>query len=271
MVAKELTVYEIGRIHPMPLPMSRHSPRFVLHLARTGEDLAMAQALRHDVFVEELGARGGELTGGGLEADRFDPFCEHLLLLDPLRDGAVVGTTRVMTDAGAARAGRFASEEEFNLSALRRSGRSLMEVGRTCLHPDHRGGAAMHRLWQGLAALVEERRIGLIFGLASFPGLDPSAVAQPLACLHHERLSPEPLRPRSLAPVAMDRIPREALERREAVLAMPALVKAYLRLGARVGEGGFADPAFGCIDVCMVLDTAALSARARAIYAGAEA
>lgn len=248
--------------------MSRHDPPFALHPARTEADLARAQALRHRVFVEELGARGGALTGEGREADRFDAFCEHLLLTDSLRDGAVVGTTRVMTAEGAARAGGFASEEEFDLSPLRRSGRRLLELGRTCLHPDYRGGAAMHRLWQGIAALVEERGIGLVFGLASLPGMDAEAVAQPLACLHHDHLAPEPLRPRSLAPVALDRLPREALDRRAAVLGMPALVKAYLRLGARVGEGGFADPAFGCIDLCMVLDTAALTARARAIYAG---
>lgn len=246
--------------------MSRHTPRFTLRLARTAEEVAAAQSLRFRVFVEELGARGGALTdpAAGIEADRFDAHCEHLLLLDPLRGDAVVGTTRMMTEDGAARAGGFATENEFDLGPLRRSGRTLIEVGRTCLHRDHRGGEAVHRLWQGLATLVEERGISLLVGLASFHGTDPDAVAQPLACLHRDHLAPEALRPRSLAPLAMGRVEPD---RRAAVLAMPALVKAYLRLGARVGEGGFVDPAFGCIDVCMVLDTAALSARARAIYA----
>lgn len=243
--------------------MTRHLTPFALRLARTEEDLAAAQALRHQVFVGELGARGGALTAAGREADRFDAYCEHLLLVDSLLDGAVIGTTRLMTADGAARAGGFASEEEFDISALRRDGRPLLEVGRTCLLPDYRGGAAMYRLWQGLAALVEDRGIGLLFGLASFHGTDPEAVAQPLACLHHDHLAPEGVRPRSLRPVTMDRV---ALDRRAAVLAMPAVVKAYLRVGARVGEGGCLDPDFGCIDVCMVLDTVQLSARTRAIY-----
>ena len=125
----------------------------------------------------------------------------------------------------------------------------------------------MHRLWLGLAALVEERGIEVLFGLASFPGTDPSTVAQPLACLHHDHLAPEALRPRSLRPVPVDILKPDRLDRRAAMLATPALIKAYLRLGGKVGEGAFLDRAFGCIDVCMVLDTAVLSERARAIYA----
>ena len=252
--------------------MTRHIPRFALRLAATEADVAAAQRLRHLVFVQELGALGGDLTDHerGLEADRLDAHCEHLLLLDPLKSDAVVGTTRIMTQEGAAGAGRFASEAEFDLAPLRRSGRRLLEVGRTCLHPDHRGGAAMQRLWQGLAALVVERGIEILFGLASFPGTDPAAVAEPLACLRGH-LAPEGLRPRCLAPVPQETPPPEWIDRRAAMLATPALVKAYLRLGGKVGEGAFLDRAFGCIDVCMVLDTAALSERARAVYIGERA
>lgn len=246
--------------------MTRFSPRFTVRLARTDEEVVAAQALRHRVFVEELGAQGGDLSAGGREADRFDRHCEHLLVLDSLNGGAVIGTTRVATDDAAARARGFASEEEFDLQSLKLLGSPLLEVGRTCLDPAHRGGEAMHRLWQGLAALVEERGIGLLFGLASFHGTDPATLAQPLSLLHHDHLASQDMRPRSLAPVAMDRLPRSKVDRRTAVLAMPALVKAYLRLGARVGEGAFLDWAFGCLDVCMVLDTADLSARARAVY-----
>jgi putative hemolysin len=253
--------------------MSRHIPSFSLRLAAGAEDVAAAQSLRYEVFVREKRGRGGGLTdhGVGREADLFDAYCEHLLLLDPLREDMLVGTTRIMTSQGAARTGRFASEEEFDLSPLRASGLNLMELGRTCLHPDYRGGSAMLRLWQGLASLVEERGIGLIFGLASFPGTCPKAAAQPLACLWRDYLAPEPIRPRSLRPVELDIVPEVSLDRRAAMLATPALVKAYLRLGGRAGQGAFLDPGFGCLDVCMVLDTATLSARARAIYGGERA
>ena len=246
--------------------MSRHTPHLTLRLARTGAEVAAAQALRFAVFVEEMRARGGALTNHALrlEADRFDAHCEHLLLVDTLRGDAVVGTTRLMTGEGAERAGGFASEEEFDLSALRRTGQSLLEVGRTCLHPDYRGGVARHRLWQGLASIVEQRGIGQLFGVASFPETDSERLAQALSCLQRDHLAPEAARPVSRVPVVL--APPEPLCRRTAVLGMPALVKAYLRLGGRVGEGAFLDPGFRCIDVCMVLDTAKLPERARAIY-----
>jgi len=249
--------------------MNRQVTPYTLRLASSDAEVAAAQALRHLVFVEELGARGGDLTDGsaGLEADRYDAHCQHLLILDSLRGEAVVGTTRIMDEDGAARTGGFASEAEFDLSRLRRSGRRLLEVGRTCLHPDHRGGSAMHRLWQALAALVEERGVGVLFGLASLPGTDPLTFAQTLSCLHQDHLAPETLRPRSRAPLAMDLVPRGQICRRQGVLAMPTLLKAYLRLGGNVGEGAFLDRTFRCIDVCMVLDTATLTARARRIYA----
>jgi putative hemolysin len=243
---------------------------YVFRLAVSASEVAAAQELRYRVFVKELGARGGELTDAvaGIEADRYDAHCEHVLILDSLRGDTVIGTTRLMGEDGAAKAGGFASELEFDLSGLHRSERRLLEVGRTCLHPDHRGGSAMHRLWQGLAAMVEERRVDLLFGLASFPGTDPLALAQPLSCLHQNHLAPEPLRPRSRASAGVDLVSPERTCRRQAMLAMPALVKAYLRLGGRVGEGAFFDRRFGCIDVCMVLDTTDLPSRARQIYAG---
>jgi putative hemolysin len=115
---------------------------------------------------------------------------------------------------------------------------------------------------------VEERGVELLFGLASIPGTDVPALAQPLSCLHHEHVAPENLRPLSRTPVAMDVLRPEQTCRRDAMLAMPAIVKAYLRLGGRVGEGAFLDRDFGCVDVCMVLDTATLSDRARRFYAG---
>ena len=238
-----------------------------MRLARGPADLSAAQALRYRVFVEELGAQG-RLTDHArrLEVDRYDDACDHLLLLDPLRGDRVAGVYRLMTEAGAARAGQFASEDEFDIAALRGSGRRLLELGRSCLHPDYRGGAAMHHLWHGIAAYVAERRIEGVLGLASLRGTDPGALAQPLACLHHDHLAPPGLRPRSLAPARMDLVARDSLDRRAAILATPSLIKAYLRLGGTVGEGAFVDRAFNCVDVCLVMDTAALRPQGRALY-----
>lgn len=248
--------------------MTRYMPRFALRLAASEADRHAAQRLRHRVFVEEGGVRGGSEScpASGIEADRFDPFCDHLLLYDVLCGTEPIGTARLMDPEGAERAGGYATEEEFDLSRLHASGRRLMEVGRVCLLPEHRGSMAMHRLWQGLAALVEARRIEILIGLASLPGECPEAMRGALACLRRDRLAPETMRPLSRRPVPMDPEPDSPIDRRAAILAMPPLLKAYLRLGARVGEGGYHDPDFRCIDVCVVMEAEGIGERARAIH-----
>lgn len=255
--------------------MSRHAmpaqaPAFSVRLAATEDDLRAAQALRYDVFVRELGG-GGPLVdhGAGIERDRFDPFVDHLLLQDD-DSGQVVGVYRLMREDQARAAGQFYSEDEYDLAPLRRSGRRLLELGRSCLHRDYRGGAAMYHLWNALADYVAEHEIEILFGVASFHGTDPERLAQPLSALHHHHLAPPDLRVRARPDhfVAMDRLPPEKLDRRAAMVSMPALIKAYLRLGGVVGEGAWLDHAFNTTDVCLLLDTCRLDqARAR-IYAG---
>lgn len=244
---------------------------FEVRLASSAADLRAAQRLRYEVFVEELGGQGPLVDHAArLERDRFDPFFDHLLLIDRERD-RVVGVYRLMGEAQAARAGGFYSEGEYDLTALRRSGRRLLELGRSCLHRDYRGGAGMHQLWSALADHVAREGIEVLFGVASFPGTDAQALAAPLSLLHQRHLAPEALRPRARPGgfQSMDLVPEDRLDRRAAMLAVPSLIKAYLRLGGTVGEGAFLDRAFNCTDVCLVLDTANLSARQARFYGGA--
>lgn len=246
--------------------MTAGSPRYEVRLARDAADLCAAQKLRYEVFVRELGVRGRSVDHARrLEADRFDPVCDHLLLIDHAGPG-VVGTTRIIDAASAQRAGGFYCAGEFDLSALLASGRSLMEMGRTCLHPDYRGGAAMYHLWHGLAHLVTARGVAVLFGAASLPGTDLAALAQPLSWLHRHHLAPPELRVHALVDEDLGLLPADQLDRRAAMLAMPALVKAYLRLGGVVGEGVFVDHDFNTTDVCMILDVEAMNPAQRAIY-----
>ena len=129
----------------------------------------------------------------------------------------------------------------------------------------------MYHLWNGLAAYVTERGIEVLFGVASFHGTDISALAQPLSMLHHNHLAPEDLRVRAQPGVfqSMNLVAPEDLDRRAAMVQVPALIKAYLRLGGFVGEGAFIDHAFNTTDVCLILDTARMNERQRRIYAGA--
>jgi len=246
---------------------------FALRLARDDRDLRAAQRLRYEVFVEELGGDGALVDHDArLERDAFDPFFEHLLLIDTRRDAGaladVVGVYRLLPSDRMPLAGRYYSESEFDLGPLKTSGRRLLELGRSCVHRDMRGGSAMFHLWNGLADYVLERGIEVMFGAASFHGTDVAALAQPLAYLHRHHLAPEALRVRAMPAQRqeMDLIPEADLDRRAAMAGTPALIKAYLRLGGHVGDGAWIDHEFNTTDVCLVMDTARMSAKHRDFY-----
>jgi len=251
--------------------MTPKKPEFTLRLARDETDIRAAQRLRYRVFVDELGGDGALVDhDAGLERDRFDPHCDHLLLIDENRSARaednVVGVYRLLPSDRVAQAGQYYSEDEYDLARLRESGRKLLELGRSCVDRDYRGGMAMFRLWQGLADYVLDREIEILFGVASFHGTDVAALAEPLSLLHHNHLAPPELRVRARAFQGMDLVAPDDIDRVGAMRAVPALIKAYLRLGGFVGEGAFVDRAFNTIDVCLVMDTERMSATARATF-----
>lgn len=253
--------------------MSAEESPYDVRLATTPEDLTAAQRLRYQVFVAELGGDGPLVDHAErLERDAFDPFFDHLLLvdrrIDPASHAHVIGAYRVLPSDRRSAAGRFYSETEFDLTPLLASGRKLLELGRSCVHADHRGGTAMFHLWNGLAEYVLDRGIEILFGAASFHGTAVSTLAQPLSYLYHQHLAPPDMRVRALLPNRQDMnlIPKDQLDRRAAVAATPALIKAYLRLGGFVGDGAWIDRAFNTTDVCLVMDTAQMSARHRDFY-----
>ena len=253
--------------------MTSDSPHFDVRLAVSDEDRRAAERLRYRVFVEELGGNGPMVDHAArLERDAFDPVVDHLLLIDNRRKAAdldhVVGVYRLLPGDRAEAFGRFYCDSEYDLTPLRASGRRLLELGRSCMDPDYRGGAGMHLLWNALADYVLDRGIEVLFGVASFHGTDAEALAAPLSWLHHHHLAPEGLRPVARAEgfQRMDLIAPEALDRRAAMLGMPALIKAYLRLGGMVGEGAYLDRPFNTTDVFLLVDTAAMSGRHRAFY-----
>lgn len=249
--------------------MTQSPPSFRVILASTRQDIEAAQRLRYEVFVEELGGDGPLVDHAArLERDRFDPFFDHLLLLDEARGGRVVGVYRLLRDDQAARAGQFYSEDEYDLGALRATGRRLMELGRSCLARPYRGGAGMYHLWAGLGRYVRDHDIEILFGVASFHGTDIARLAPPLSLLYHRHLAPAPLRVRARGDAVqpMDLIPAETLDHRAAMKAVPPLIKAYLRLGGHVGDGAFVDHQFNTTDVCLILDTAHMPERQKAFY-----
>src|SRR5262245_6267873 len=115
--------------------------RLSLHLASSPAEVRAAQRLRYRVFAEEMGARLAS-RDEQIDRDIFDPYCEHLLVREG-DTGEVVGTYRILTSAQAKRIGGFYSEEEFDLTRFGPLRDRLVEVGRSCVHPDYRSGATI--------------------------------------------------------------------------------------------------------------------------------
>ncbi len=238
------------------------SPNFTTRLATGEADLSAAQRLRYEVFVAEMGAAASaEDHAARRERDRFDDHFDHLLLFDGPR---VVGAYRLMRSDMAETGIGFYSATEFDLSKLQ--GRRALELGRSCIAKDYRGGVGLHLLWDALGDYVVQHRIDILFGVASFHGTRIPPLRQALTYLHHKHLAPADLRLRSKAYVSLDQMPWEAVDQRAAVKDIPPLIRAYLRLGGFVGDGAFIDHSFNTVDVCLIMDTKRMVRRYRDYY-----
>lgn len=229
--------------------------------ARDEHDVRRAQALRHRVFVGEMGARVAPPRGTppGLDADRFDPFCEHLLVVAGDGEPAeVVGTYRVLTPDAARRAGGYYSETEFDLTRLQALRPRLVELGRSCVHPDWRDGTTMLMLWTALGEFMDRHRLTTMIGCASVGMRDGGHGAADLwTRLAATHLAPVEYRVQPRRPLRVD-----ALATGRSV-EPPPLVKGYLRCGARLLGAPAWDPDFGTADLPLMLRLADLPARYR--------
>lgn len=259
-----------GAPHPEPIKLSTPGiePQFHVKLAETQAELEAAQRLRYRVFVEELGGDGPMVDHRRkLEMDRFDSAFDHLILTASTRPGEVIGVYRLLRDERARETGQFYSEDEYDLAVLKNSGRRLLELGRSCVDPAFRGGMAMYHLWNGLAAYVRAHDIEILFGVASFHGTDTRRLAAPLSLLWHRYLAPPELRVTARPPSQrMDLIPISELDRPAAMIQVPALIKAYLKLGGYVGDGAFIDHQFQTTDVCLLMDAHRMCEAQKALY-----
>ena len=228
------------------------------------DEVREAQRLRYDVFANEMGARlRTSITGHDI--DLFDDYCEHLLVRDS-DSGEVVGTYRVLTPAQARRVGSTYADLEFDLTRLRALREHMVELGRSCVHRDHRHGGVILTLWAALAEFMERNRLDTMIGCASIPlqvGDGPG-----LAGTGHSAASIwRQLRDSHLAPIEFQVHPRLPLpvDQLDQTLdvAPPALIKGYLRLGARVLGPPAWDPDFNSADLPMMMRVADLPQRFR--------
>ncbi|WP_199577744.1 GNAT family N-acetyltransferase [Streptomyces sp. CRB46] len=215
--------------------------------ARAEEDARAAQLLRHAVLA---GAMAALLASPqpGYDIDPFDAYCDHLLVREETT-GQVVGTYRLLPPERAEVAGRLYAESEFDLAALDAIRPGLVEVGRSCVHPDHRDGAVVGLIWAGIARYMTERGHEWLAGCCSVPLADGGALAAGTwNRVRAKHLAPEEYRVRPLLPW----VPRAAsvpAGRTE----LPALLRGYLRLGAWVCGEPAHDVDFGVADLYVLL------------------
>jgi len=256
------------RIQPAATPIA-DAHRFDVVWARDEEEVRQAQRLRHLVFAAEMGARLMLPHGAppGHDIDLFDPFCEHLLVRAATADGEpgpVIGTYRVLTPANAKRVGGLYSDNEFDLTRLRPLRARMVELGRSCVHPDWRTGGAILALWGALAEFMHRNDLDTMIGCASVSMRDGGHFAASLWTQ---------LRQTHLAPIYWQVTPRLALPvdelRHDLQVDAPALIKGYLRCGARVLGAPAWDPDFNTADLPMLLRIEDLPARYKKHFLGA--
>jgi len=223
-------------------------------LARRQQEVREAQRLRFKVFAEEMGAR---LPGHehGVDCDLFDPHCEHLIARDTSTN-EVVGTYRILGGAHARRIGGFYSDDEFDLTRLNHLRDDMVEIGRSCVHPDYRNGTTIALLWSGLARYMETHRYRYLIGCASISMADGGHSA---ASIYHK------LQGSSLSPIEYRVFPRcelplDAYDCGPGA-ALPPLIKGYVRVGAYICGAPAWDPDFNTADLLMMLPMARMNRR----------
>jgi putative hemolysin len=238
-----------------------------LRLAETEAEIEAAQALRYRIFYEEMAARPTpEMAAAKRDFDSFDPYCDHLLVIDHMRGpgaAGVVGTYRLLRRQMAALRGQFYSVDEYDIAPLVAQRGEILELGRSCISLEHRTRSAMQMMWRGITDYVMYHGITLMFGCASFAGTDPRRHALPLSYLYHNHLAPPALRPVALPHrrVDMRMLEPEAIDARAALNLLPPLIKGYLRLGGFVGDGAVIDDQFNTTDVSIIVKTDSVTQR----------
>lgn len=244
-----------------------------VRLARRAVEVRRAQKLRYRVFYKEGHAIADATTKlARRDVDAFDPLCDHLLVMDHAvqtrrlrKMPAVVGTYRLLRHEVAERHGGFYSESEFDIRTLiaRHPSLKFLELGRSCVLAPYRNKRTLELLWQGIAYYVKQYQPDVMFGCASLEGVDPDSLQLPLSYLHHFARAPEPWRTSALAHryVEMNRLPKEVIDQKAALRALPPLIKGYLRLGAYIGDGAVIDYQFGTTDVLIILPIEAINPR----------
>ena len=252
---------------------------FEVRLTRNKDERRQVRQLRYEVFVEEEGAAATEEQRALREEyDSYDRFAEYMAVF---HNGRVVGTYRIIDRKAAEKMDGFYTESEYNISKIKKYRANIAEMSRACVEKSYRdNGLVMRLLWAGLGEMIVRRKIGIVFGVASFVGKNPARSAQAISYLYYNHLTPSRLRatvlPEKFADGVnpklgrMNILPREFVDEADARAEMTPLIKGYLRLGATFGRGVFIDAPFNTYDVFVMLETRKMNATYQKHFLGRE-
>jgi putative hemolysin len=246
-------------------PSLGRSGSLELRLATKKSEIRKAQRLRFKVFFEEGGAAAdGAAALIRRDICRFDKVCDHLLVIDHAARNRfgnikprVVGAYRLLRHEVAQANFGFYSAQEFDIGPLlaQHPNSRFLELGRSCVLADYRGKRTIEMLWRGIWAYVKHHRVDAMIGCASLEGTDQVKLAQQLSFLfHHAKAEPQwRVRPLPDKFTSMDRLSSSQVDVKRALASLPPLIKGYMRVGAKFGEGAVIDRQFGVTDVFVVM------------------
>ena len=260
-----------GSLHPSSHEQASQDSKSVsnsliqVSWAKHQDEVREAQRLRYSIFATEMGARL-PVTLEGHDIDLFDDYCEHLLVRDAVSQ-QVVGTYRVLTPAQAKRAGSTYTDTEFDLTRLRHIRERMVELGRSCVHTDYRHGGVILSLWGALFEFMSRNQLDTMIGCASIPMLHSGMISGDVAAsvwqqLKSEALSSVEFHVRPRLPLPIDELNSQLN------VEPPALIKGYIRLGAKVLGAPAWDPDFNTADLPMMMRVGDLPRRYRKHFEG---
>ncbi|MEO1292270.1 MAG: GNAT family N-acyltransferase [Pseudomonadota bacterium] len=232
--------------------------RYTVRLAETADDVLQAQRLRYEIFIAQravtglasqglasqgLASQGVTDEAVGIDTDDFDDDCDHVLI-EETKTGSLVCCFRLLPLQSAADIGRSYSAQYYELSALNDFPGPIVEMGRFCIHPDHRNADVLRMAWAAMTRYVEERGFELLFGCSSFEGNDADVYSDAFAMLKERHLAPKRWLPRPKAPKVFQFAKLLKLKRpdpKKAMKGMPPLLRGYLSLGGWVSDHAVVD------------------------------
>ena len=214
--------------------------RYTVRLAADGDDVRRAQALRHTTFIHGTGAAPRD---SALDTDAYDAKCDHVLI-EETRTGELVCCFRLLPLESGAEINTSYSAQFYDLEALRSFPDRVVEMGRFCVHPDHRKGDVLRTAWGAMTRYVDARQIKLLIGCSSFHGVDADTYSDVFALLKDNHLAPSRWLPRPKAANIFEFARKLRLRRPDKMRGMrlmPPLLRGYLSMGGWVSDHAVID------------------------------